>query len=197
MQGRLSTLLWATLFLAVVVSVEAVVVDSLLTKWAQGHSGKAVVLAVVALLLLSLCLVMLFSAGHAALSMLLPTVRAFSPNFTGNPGERVSFAWSFRRRPGRIRRFEVVLEGYEQRRKSTSRNENWKNQTIFKRTLFESESPSGFQDGQLSVELPEQANPTSMENLHRMRWVLHLQGEAQYLPNLKETFEIKVLPAQG
>lgn|GEM_PF-4710202 len=60
-----------------------------------------------------------------------------------------------------------------------------------------SSSAADFETGELQVVIPPDAKPTRMERTYRVRWMVTFKGQVASFPDLHESYEIKVLPADS
>jgi hypothetical protein len=191
--GRLGCAVLGALFWNGFISI---FVWHVVAEWRDGHPQwfPALVLTpfvVIGLLLLS-------GIPYSILALLNPRPRVHLDPAELRAGETAQLEWAFRGLAGRIRRLRIRLEAAETgvlRSDSGLESENRPlDAPAIELVDRGRELPLDY--GAVSFTVPADTQPSSAGD-GAIRWTLRLHGEIGYWPDVAESYEVRVLPAEA
>jgi len=136
----------------------------------------------------------LSGAVYAFLGSLNPKPTVVCSQSQIYPGSEFEISWTFAGKIGRIRSIKLSLTGNETVTYRAGTNKRTETKAFFEQTLFESIDPITFAEGFAVTKVPVESMHTFQSSNNRVQWLVKLEGEIPYWPNLSETFEIQVYP---
>lgn len=161
-------------------------------SWAAGAPDGCLTVFILPFVLIGLLL--LAGVPYQFLALFNPR-----PRVEVTPGRVVlgghnELRWSFRGRPGRIRRLKITLEGVEEadyRQGTTTRTEK---ETFSTLDLVDESSSVAIPRGTATVSIPAGTMHTFEASDNRIVWRLKLQGEIARWPDVSEEMKVTVEP---
>jgi hypothetical protein len=109
-------------------------------------------------------------------------------------GDAADLEWTFDGRRDRIQRLTIRLEGREEATYRRGTDTKTDTRVFTTLDLVETVREVEIRSGRRKLQIPAGAAPTFHATHNNVRWVLKVQGEIPRWPDLKEEFEIEVLP---
>ena len=137
---------------------------------------------------------LLIACGYFGLALLNPRIAITISRGAVGLGENVEVQWVMGGRCDRIRRLRIFLEGREQatyrRGTSTATDKH-----VFARfDLIDTNSMDDIRGGSRKFTMPLDAVPTFHAPNNKVLWMLLVRGEIPNWPDVKDEFEIHVIP---
>jgi hypothetical protein len=142
-----------------------------------------------------LALVMVIGMGVFFLAIFNPKVRLRADSDRMAAGEALALSWEIGPRSHVIEELRIDLEGQlEAPPPGGGRNQI---KTVACYSVFRTRNRSEIKAGQASFLVPSDALPSSSEQDHRVRWAVRVTGKIPNWPDIRDEFEITVLPAHA
>ncbi len=143
---------------------------------------------------LAVGLAMIAVLVYQVLALFNPKVEATLQPGTPRLGGRLDLDWRLTGRTHVLRSLKIFLEAREEAtyRRGTSTSTDRK--AFLKLELASIANSAEMSAGRASVALPQDTVPSFKSDNNKIVWALHIQGEIPRWPDLKEEFEIQVLP---
>jgi hypothetical protein len=131
---------------------------------------------------------------YQVLALLNPRMEASIQPGSPRLGGQIDLTWRLTGRTHVLRSLRIFLEGREEAtyRRGTSTYTDKK--PFLKLEVRTINDPTQMADGQARIALPLNTVPSFKSDNNRIVWVLKVEGEIPRWPDLKEEFEISVLP---
>jgi len=136
----------------------------------------------------------LSGAVYAFLGSLNPKPTVVCSQSQIYPGSEFEISWTFAGKIGRIRSIKLSLTGNEIVTYRAGTDTRTETKAFFEQTLFESTDLTTFAEGFAVTKVPVNSMHTFQSSNNRVQWLVKLEGDIPFWPNLAETFEIKVYP---
>lgn len=140
---------------------------------------------------------LLIACGYFGLALLNPRVAVTLSRGAIGLGETVDAQWTIAGRYDRVRRLKIYLEGREQatyrRGTSTATDKH-----VFARLdLIDTDAVEDIRSGGTKLTIPADSVPTFHAANNKVLWVLVVRGEIPNWPDVKDEFEIHVIPPKS
>jgi len=133
-------------------------------------------------------------AVYAFLGSLNPKATVVCSQSQIYPGSEFEISWTFAGKTGRIRSIKLSLTGNETVTYRAGTDTRTETKAFLQQILFESTDPTTFAEGFALTKVPIASMHTFQSSNNRVQWLVKLEGDIPYWPNLDETFEIQVYP---
>jgi hypothetical protein len=162
--------------------------------WRAGSPDGCLTLFIVPFLLIGALL--LINVPYQFLTLFNPRPRVTLTPGRLEPGGSAQLAWSFRGRPGRIRRLLISLDGTEETEEGQGDDRTLKKEPVGAYELLDTSLPLEIAGGSTHVSIPPDARPSLMETDRRVVWTLKVSGEIRFWPDVAEEIQVTVHPNQ-
>ena len=172
--------------------IVAVFVTQAVRGWQRGHPDYFLTLFLVPFVLVGLAL--LGGIGYFLLALFNPRLRLTLSARSIPVGGAAELRWEMSGRARALRRLEIVLEGREEAtytRGTTSVTDKEVFTTI---PLLDTGNPWDMQTGRAQLLLPPDAMHTFRATHNKILWHLRVRGDIPCWPDLKEEYEVTILP---
>lgn len=139
--------------------------------------------------------VMILATGHAFLGLFNPRIRLEVDNPYVPVGGSIALSWMLTGSSSKIKEFTVTLVGQEEATYRRGTSSYTDREAFLERTLVEHKDGAVGQNGSLTVKIPDQTMYTWKAPNNKILWLLKVQGVIEKWPDIKEEFEIEVVPA--
>ncbi len=163
-----------------------------LSEWMNGRPPWFMTLFLLPFLAVGLGVVV--GAIYALLALFNPRPQLYVSSPSVRLGETFRVKWVLQGRIASIRNFTVKLKGEEwaQYRQGTS---TYTDTHIFHESLAVATSDlHEIESGETSLEIPAGAMHSIQASDNKIRWKIELQGEISFWPDVRDSYEISVLP---
>lgn len=160
--------------------------------WEAGAPDGCLTIFIIPFVLVGLAL--LVGIPHQFLALFNPRPRVELTPGRMVLGGRNELSWSFRGRPGRIRRLKMTLEGVEEadyRQGTTTRTDK---ETFATLDLVDETSPVAIPRGRVTISVPADTMHSFEAPDNRIVWKLALHGEIARWPDVSEEMKVVVEP---
>lgn len=140
---------------------------------------------------------LLLATGYAFLTLFNP-----QPVCTLRPGRlrhgaAPALSWRLTGAVSRLRRLTIALVGREVATYTRGTDRVTERSEFARAVLFDTESPSGFREGELAISLSPDAPPGFAGDHNRIEWALRVQGVIAFWPDLDEEFPVELAGQVG
>ncbi|HEX2642558.1 MAG TPA: DUF3592 domain-containing protein [Thermoanaerobaculia bacterium] len=111
------------------------------------------------------------------------------------PGESVLLQWRFRGRTGRVSRFRILLEGWEEASYRQGTDTRTERKLFHASALVDASQPTAIPAGTASLGIPAGSVPSFKSDHNKIIWSLKVQTEIPGWPDSEEEYELQVEPA--
>ena len=133
--------------------------------------------------------------GYYLLALFNPRVRLTLDSSTVPVGGTADLQWQMSGRASKLRRLEIVLEGREEATYSRGTTTVTDKNVFVSVPVFDTANPWDMQSGRVRLMVPPGTMPTFRAEHNKILWHLHVRGDIPRWPDIKEEYEITVLPA--
>lgn len=142
---------------------------------------------------------MLAGAIYSYLGSLNPKPTVVCSQSQIYPGSEFEISWTFASNAGSvssgsIRSIKLSLIGNETVTYRAGTDTRTELKAFIEQTLFESSDPTTFAEGFALTKIPADSMHTFQSTNNRVQWLVKMEGDIPYWPNISETFEIQVYP---
>ena len=109
-------------------------------------------------------------------------------------GQTLEVQWAFAGRSGVLQKLLLHLEGREEATFSQGSNSVTDKNVFFSQVLVNSQTPSEMNSGGTRVTIPARLAPSFAGKHNKIVWEIHLHGEIDWWPDLREEFAVAVMP---
>lgn len=110
------------------------------------------------------------------------------------PGESVLLQWRFRGRTGRVTRFRILLEGWEEASYRQGTDTRTERKLFHASVLADVTQPAAIPNGTANLSIPAGTVPSFKSDHNKIVWSLKVQTEIPGWPDSEEEYEIRVEP---
>ena len=163
-----------------------------LSDFASGHGDLFSVIFMLPFVLAGLGSIAVVIYFLLAMANPRPVLKIMPPAV--HPGESMNLEWRLSGQAERLENLKITIEGKEEaqyRRGTTTYTDS---AVFFSRELVHARGVSQIRRGSTSVEIPKEAMHTFHATNNKIIWSVKMHGEIPKWPDVKETFEITVLP---
>jgi hypothetical protein len=136
-------------------------------------------------------------AGYYFLAMWNPRPRLTVKNRAVPLGEPLELDWKMEGRASVIRRLRICLEGREEATYADGTGTNTARKPFARIDIVDTGNPVSILAGRSAVPVPLHSMHTFKAEHNKIVWAIHLHGEIERWPDIKNEFEIEVLPARN
>lgn len=142
-------------------------------------------------------LVLIGAAGHALLSLFNPRLEVETDSRYVRLGESFRLKWSLSGENTNIKKFSVTLNGQEEATYRRGTDTYTDRNIFYTQTIVSQESGVTEQAGTQSVTVPADTMYSWKSTNNKIVWFLKFTGEIEKWPDIKEEYEITLLPLKG
>jgi hypothetical protein len=172
--------------------IVSVFVWQAVTSWQRGHPEYFLTIFMIPFVAVGLGL--LGGVGYFVLAVLNPRIRLTVGSLAVPIGGGMDVNWEIRGRVQALRRLEIVLEGREEatyQRGTTTVTDKEVFTTI---PIFDTADPGDMPNGHARLLLPPGTMHTFRAEHNKILWILRVYGDIPHWPDVKDEYEITVLP---
>ncbi|MBA4387848.1 MAG: hypothetical protein C0404_07695 [Verrucomicrobia bacterium] len=187
--GRLFGVMFAAVFWNGIVSI---FVALAVAGWKKGAGEWGLTIFLVPFVLVGLGFIVGVVYEFLALFNPKPELRVSRPEI--RLGEELLLKWQTKGNVNRLRDFEVILEASEEARYRSGKSTSTAKQVFFKAVMFRTEEPRQALGGQIGVTISPDLMHSFDGGNNKIVWTLRICGAIDRWPDLKDEYEITVLP---
>jgi hypothetical protein len=172
--------------------IVSVFVTQAVKGWQRGHPDYFLTIFMIPFVLVGLGLI--GGIGYCLLALFNPRVRLTIGSRQIPVGGAVDLQWQMSGRATKLRRLEIVLEGREEatyQRGTTTVTDKEVFTTI---PVLDTTNPWDMQSGRARLMIPPGTMHTFRAEHNKILWTLRIRGDIPRWPDIKEEYEITVLP---
>lgn len=139
--------------------------------------------------------VMILVTGHAFLALFNPRLRMEAENREVPVGGSLAVNWMLSGSSNKIKEFTVSLVGQEEATYRRGTSSYTDRETFFEHKLLDLQSGGGAGGGNVTLKIPERTMYTWKAPNNKIVWLLKVKGVIEKWPDIKEEYEIQVVPA--
>lgn len=110
------------------------------------------------------------------------------------PGDEVTIAWHFSRRPARIRRFALTLEADERATYTVGTSTTTDTDRLHEIDVFQSSNPSAFERGEVTIQIPVGVMHSFEASNNKVVWRIRAHGEIGFWPDINDEHDLVIAP---
>lgn len=133
--------------------------------------------------------------GHSFLALFNPRIRLEMESSYVPLGGDVSLEWSFTGNSTKISHYSVILIGQEEATYRRGTSSYTDREPFFEKCLIENKGGVRASRGSFRVQIPQDSMYTWKASNNKIIWLLKVKGVIEKWPDIKEEYEIQVLPA--
>ena len=193
--GRWVRLVMITLVALFWNGVISVFLHELYLSFMHGNPNWFLTLFMTPFVLVGLALVI--GIFYQALTLATPMPTLELERYPLHLGEDCRLNWSFQGRVSRIQEMEIFLVGREEASYRRGTNTSTDVHVFYERSLIQSSYHRQVAKGQVKFRVPAKSVPTFTAANNRIVWTVKIHGTIDRWPDVREDFELLVLPLEG
>lgn len=186
---KLAGITFAAVFWNGIVSV---FVNEAIGGWRRGHPDYFLTVFMVPFVLVGIALI--GAIGYFLLALVSPRPRLTVSNTSVRRGGEVELSWELRGRIGALRRLQIYLEGREEATYPSGDSSSTDKEVFATVPIVDETHPLAMASGRVRVPVPPDAMHSFRADHNKVLWHVHVKGEIPWRPDIKEEFELTVLP---
>lgn len=173
----------------------SIFVVNAIQNYTKGNPNWVMMLFLIPFVLLGIGLIC--SVFYSFLSLFNPRPRLILRPGIMQLGDAAELQWEIFGKVQRISEFSIKLKGHEEATYRRGTDTCTDKETFYEMELFSMSDWMQMQTGEVGVVIPPDTMHTFKADNNKVIWSLEVHGDIKRWPDLKEEFEIKVVPGEA